>query len=382
MIRTVNHKHAPACAQRRTLPPGMLRNAVPDESTSAVPPVVIRSFSPLQETGIQPNSDQVCFSASKLPWKALSRTNGMWTFGMTWNTNCAKTTRATKQPLRVESVRRVRFPRSYLNMCQPKRVASRRLLIPPSRVGCSHSLQLKNRWTPPPPKKQKKISTQIVPLIMEAHTRCECARSSLESWSLQKVSSGRVQTLGNGADVGELLGADQTVADCPLPSLAAALSPSGSVWILTGKTKRSLSPSLSHGRHYFISSIMFVWYSSSALRIAPQALHQWANFSHLCRRRAKVGPTDGSELLDYFVIQIRTFSTSTHKCRNCMLLYERTIPRVTSSLTCQRAFPQLYFYPQSPIQTLWLLSLKEKSKQSIHPSIWVKIFRSQCHLIV
>lgn len=40
-----------------------------------------------------------------------------------------------------------------------------------------------------------------------------------------------------------------------------------------------LTPSLSHGRHYFISSIMFVWYSSSALRIAPQALHQWANFS-------------------------------------------------------------------------------------------------------
>lgn len=120
---------------------------------------------------------------------------------------------------------------------------------------------------------------------MEARTIYECARSSLESGSLQKVSSVRVQTLGNGAGVGELLGADQTVAGCPLPPLAAALSPSGSVLILTGKTKRSLSPSLSHGRHYFISSIMFVWYSSSEIWIfffwdfAPQALRQWANFS-------------------------------------------------------------------------------------------------------
>lgn len=156
MIRTVNHKHAPACAQRRTLPPGMLRNAVPDESTSAEPPVVIRSFPPLQATGIQPNSDRVCFSASKLPWKALSGTDVMWTFGMTWNTNCAKTTPAPKQPLRVESVRGVRFPRSYLDMCQPNRVASRRLLIPPSRVGCSYSVQLKNRWIPPPPPPPKK----------------------------------------------------------------------------------------------------------------------------------------------------------------------------------------------------------------------------------
>lgn len=183
-------------------------------------------------------------SASKLPWKALSGTNVMWTFGMTWNTNCAKTTRAPKQPLRVESVRGVRFPRSYLDMGQPNRVASRRLLIPPSWVGCSYSVQLKNRWIPPPSTK-KNLHTNSPSDYGGAHNAASVRAALWSPGHFKKVSSVRVQTLRNGADVGELLGADQTVAGCPLPSLAAALSPSGSVEIRTGKTKRSLSPSLS-----------------------------------------------------------------------------------------------------------------------------------------
>lgn len=46
-------------------------------------------------------------------------------------------------------------------------------------------------------------------------------------WSVSKVCSVRAQTLGNDAEAGVLLGADETGAGCPLP-LLAALSPSGS----------------------------------------------------------------------------------------------------------------------------------------------------------
>lgn len=199
---------------------------------------------------------------------------------MTWNTNCAKTTRAPKQPLRVESVRGVRFPRSYLNMGQPNRVASRRLLIPPSWVGCSYSVQLKNRWIPPPP--QKKISTQIVPLIMEAHTTLPvCAQlfgvlvTSKKCPACVCRRSGMVPTLESSW---EQIRQWPAVLYLHWRRRSHRLAQSRSEQAKRSALSPRLSPSLSHGRHYFISS-MFVWYSSSALRIAPQALHHWANFS-------------------------------------------------------------------------------------------------------
>lgn len=299
---------------------------------------VIRSFPPLQATGIQPNSDQLCFAASKLPWKALSGTNVMWTFGMTWNTNCAKTTRAAKQPLRVEGVRGVRFPRSYLNMCQPNPVASRRLLIPPSRVGCSYSLQLKNRWIPPPHKK-KNLHTNSPSDYGVTHSLGVCAQLFgvlVTSKSVQRAC----------ADAREWCRCWRAPGSRPDSGRLSSTFTGGgalTVWLNLDPNRQnealSLPVALSRA-----SSIMFVWYSSAALRIAPQAPHQWANFSHLCRQRAKVAPTDGSELLGYFVIQMRTFSTSTHKSRNCMLRYERTI-RSDVLLNMSTCFPAVLFLP-------------------------------------
>lgn len=147
----------------------MLRNAVPDEPTSAEPPVVIRSPPPQTEaTGIQPNSEQVCLPASKLPWQ--TRFPAQMSCGLlAWLET--QTVHRRKEPpgccfqLKVEAAAPPP-PSSYLNTCQPNRVASRWILILPSRVGCSYSIQL-NKWIPeaPPPKK-KKIPTKAAPLIM------------------------------------------------------------------------------------------------------------------------------------------------------------------------------------------------------------------------
>lgn len=126
------------------------------------------------------------------------------------------------------------------------------------------------------------------------------------------------------------------------------LAQSGSLQAKRSALSPRLSLSLSHGNHYFISSIMFVWYRSSALRIAPQALRQWANFSAPLQTKS----------WSRFHRRVRTFglfcnsdenvfNKHTHKSRNCMLLWNCMLLYNTKSnvlLNMSTCFSAVFFF--------------------------------------
>lgn len=148
----------------------------------------------------------------------------------------AQTVRATKLLVWVKSVRRcVRFPRSYLKMCQPNREPPRRLLIPAIRVGWSYSIRT-NRWIP---EVFKQIPTKSVPSDYGgggAPSALVCSKSVQRA-----CADAREWCRWLGCSWEQI----RHWPDCPPPPLAAALSPSGSGGIRAGRAKRSPSPSLS-----------------------------------------------------------------------------------------------------------------------------------------
>lgn len=176
----------------------------------------------------------------------------------------------------VQSVRRrVRFLRSYLNMCQPNpRASPAAFFIPASRVGCSCSIRV-NRW--------------ILEVFQQIPTK-ECAPSGLWRWRNALAARVRwpVQKKKCAACVRRRSGTVPTLECCwerirqRLPVLylhrrrrSHRLAPAESEQAEPSDLPPRLSLLLSHRRRTHIITFL-LWLLSSWLSM--EAVRQWANF--------------------------------------------------------------------------------------------------------